>query len=194
MSVCDYSQEFWTEIESDFGGTVPEILKKILANSGYEIRVCLENLTANDIDTIEQHAKIQLKDKLKRWMKEAAGYENMNLNDFAFLPGHRKVLALFPARMCKAAVKSLPDNSENLQLFATATNQWIETNDNEYVEPSQTYVRNDNENVDIGSDSDSEEKGRLTRILVANVRLWMKNKKFDNLVSAYMEYVNTRMT
>lgn len=51
------------------GGKIPEMVKLVLSKSGYEIRFCLENLTATDIDDIEKHAKNNLKDKLKRWLK-----------------------------------------------------------------------------------------------------------------------------
>lgn len=160
----DYKQEFWYEIERDIGGQIPEIVKKVLSKCGYEIRFCLENLATTDIDEIENHAKTHLKDKLKRWLKNDSEYQHSNISEFAFLPGHRKIIALFPKKLSAAnASESVPKDNEPI---ASTSSRSIPTNER-------------GENVLIPTVHEAELKMDLCK----RIRRWMIGKDFHESVS-----------
>lgn len=124
----------------------------------------MENLTVKDIDDIENHAKIHLKDKLTRWLKEDNEYEHMDPAEFAFLPGHRKIIALIPKKISATTVPLLALKS------ATRGNEL------------STSVISSNfigQEVSISID----EQAALESELCRNVRNWMVTKGFHESVS-----------
>lgn len=109
-SEADHNPSFWYTIEKDLGGKIPTIVKNILAKSGYENRICLENIAVTDIDDIEAHARKHLQEKLKRWLKTDDDYAQISLNYFAFLPAHRKILNLMSGKLTAAEGEPLDNH------------------------------------------------------------------------------------
>lgn len=156
-----YNRDFWFEIEKNIGEKIPEIVKFVLAKCGYEILFCLENLSSADIDDIESHARLHLKDKLEQWLKNDNEYEHSNSSEFTFLPGHRKIIALIPQKISAAKVSEL------------ASNPAAEVND---------QIASKNSNIGNCSISPAQDVA-LKSELCKSIRTWMVGKGFHESVS-----------
>lgn len=154
----EYNQAFWGQIEEEIGGKIPEMVKSVLSKSGYEIRFCLENLTATDIEDIEKYAKNNLKDKLKRWIESDGEYEHLNPSEFAFLPGHRKMISLIPKKLfaLKEAELALKSTADDI---------------------SASIPSNNRSSISIAQEA------KLEAELCGSIRNWMVGKKFHESVS-----------
>lgn len=168
FSESDYKQEFWSGIEKEIGGKIPEIVKTVLSKCGYEIRFCLENLTITDIDGIENHAKTHLTDKLKRWLKSDSEYEKKNPSEFVFLPGHRKIIALLPKKLSASKVSEHALDS---------TSNGSELNASTIYRPNSSDKKNKEVPISIALEAELESE------LCKSIRGWMINKKFHESVS-----------
>lgn len=169
----DYNREFWREIEKEIGGEIPIMIKILLSKCGYEHRFSLQDLTIEDINGIEEHAKNQLKDKLKRWIKNDSNYEHLNPSEFAFLPGHRKIIFVISKNSMAKEMKCASTNSKSM---APSTAREPVTTDN--VENDPTMFSSIE--ISIG------QQMRLETDLLNHIRRWMAGKKFHESVSEYM--------
>lgn len=161
MSACeaDYNPNFWCMIEKDLGGRIPTIVKNVLAKSGYENRICLENIAVTDIDDIEAHARGHLQEKLKRWLKNEDDYTQISPNDFSFLPGHRKILSLISGKLTAAKGEPLENHRH-------------------------CSSRGDDQGMPTKSIPITEET-ELVANLCQIIQNWMIRKKFHESVSKY---------
>lgn len=77
---------FWSKFQNFIGGTVPELLIKILISAGYDNAIPLSNLDEDDIVILEAHTTT----KLKELIKKNSLYSEVE--PFQFLPGHKKTI------------------------------------------------------------------------------------------------------
>lgn len=190
----DFNCQFWEEIEKEIEGKIPNMIKIVLSKSGYEHRFSLQNLTISDINDIEEHAKNQLKDKLKRWLKSDSNYEHLNSSEFTFLPGHRKLICIISQKLSVAnEVKSASTNSESAPPLAapTSTESAKITSEANVSQMSQYIAENERgDNVLISIDKQSQ----LEADLCKHIRQWMIGKMFHNSVSeSIYDYMNIYM-
>lgn len=167
LSEIDYNKDFWCEIEEEIGGNIPDIVKVVLSKCGYEIRVCLGNLTNVDIGDIENHARAHLYDKLKRWLKNDKDYEKMSPSEFMFLPGHRKIISLIQTKLSAAPTSEIISVS-------TANSTEPETEPDPLMKSRLDVL---NLTMSIAQEAALESE------LCKHIRGWMVNKNFHASVS-----------
>lgn len=177
MSENNFNCEFWKEIEKEVGGLIPNMIKIVFSKSGYEHHFSLQNLTNSDINEIEEYAMNKLKDKLKRWLKSDSNYEHLNPSEFAFLPGHRKIICIISQKLTAAKeVKSVPTSSESVTNVESAEIDG-EANASSIVSNKLANKHGDNVLISI------EKQAQLEAELCKHVSQWMIGKKFHDSVS-----------
>lgn len=90
MCPTEWNISFWSNLENEIHQTVPEIIKHILAATGFETSISLQNITSADILNIERFI-----DKCKpQWMQKYTKLYGSQSKKLAFklLPGHSKIL------------------------------------------------------------------------------------------------------
>lgn len=89
MGSPDYISSFWNELEFKLQESLPEVVKFILAKTGFESKLSLMNINSADISNIESCID---KNKLK-WVQKLSGvYERTKKNNFKLSPGHLKII------------------------------------------------------------------------------------------------------
>lgn len=112
----EYNNVFWNELESEMDQTIPEIIKSILAKTGFESEFCLINITSDDILNIESCI-----DKNKTlWIQKSrhdyfAVYGHYSKKSkFKLLPGHTKIIyGISEHYKKKANIKNESDQDNN---------------------------------------------------------------------------------
>lgn len=90
MCSIECNKTFWSSLEIEMHQTLPEVIKYILAVTGFESDICLRNITSADISNIESYID---KNKL-RWMEKYEKLYGLQSRKTAFrlLPGHSKII------------------------------------------------------------------------------------------------------
>lgn len=90
MCSSEYNNVFWSKVECEMHQKLPEIVKSILARTGFESELSLKNITTEDILNIESCV-----DKNRtQWMRkhhEIYGKFSKK-SSFKLLPGHVKII------------------------------------------------------------------------------------------------------
>lgn len=95
----EYNSEFWARLEKEMKQTLPEVVKNVLARTGYERELCLRNVAAGDIAVIESFIE---KNKSKLLRKYSKTYKQYSIKDsFKLLPGHSKTISII-SNHCEA--------------------------------------------------------------------------------------------
>lgn len=85
-----YNYKFWSDLENEMDLNLPEAIKSILAITGYEIELCLRNITREDILNIENCID---KNKIKFMENHSDVYgKPSKKSTFKILPGHTKII------------------------------------------------------------------------------------------------------
>lgn len=108
MCSITYNNEFWTQLEREMNQKLPELIKYILAITGFESELALRTVTSEDISNIESCI-----DKNKMlWMRKYSDVygNNSKKSTFKLLPGHAKVIFGISEHLKKRAIiASEPD-------------------------------------------------------------------------------------
>lgn len=102
MSSSEYSVTFWNKLENEMHQTLPEVVKIILAATGFESEICLQNVTSGDILNIENYID---RNKIQ-WMQKYAKLfgSHSKKSKFKLLPGHSKIISEISEHYKKMAV------------------------------------------------------------------------------------------
>lgn len=90
MCSKDYNEIFWAQLENNMSQKIPEVIKNILARTGFESELSFRRVTSADITIIESCIEANK----THWMKKYSiiyGHCS-NKSKFKLLPGHSKII------------------------------------------------------------------------------------------------------
>lgn len=99
MCSITHNTSFWNNIEKYVDDVLPDIIKDILAMTGFESEICVKNITAEDISNIEKHIDKEKKLWAKKYPQIYGPYKEGSI--FKLLPGHSKFIIAFSERLRK---------------------------------------------------------------------------------------------